>query len=240
MMTKTPSGAIVRQHLNGAMDMINDKEKDNTPATDKDHFSNYWKLPPRLVYSKFSSSGSETQPSTLNRNTNIISSFGDPITQLDDYAIIKCANKQLTELNKAAKDQKTEWETVAKVRAKEHDDAECEISSALEKLQNVANQSNSQCSVLSNEIQQLFEKINKMEKSATKMSEWRTTFDAKQTKRFKEQDKKTTKKSDAQTQNFDNKMDALATSVEEQLSTNQHSLRQMMQEQHDHLDTKII
>eukprot|EP00957_Ditylum_brightwellii_P128048 9765568-Ditylum_brightwellii.AAC.1 len=83
--------------LKGAMDTVNDKEKENTAATDKDHLSNCWKLPPRLVYSKFLSSGSETQPSTLSRNTNSISSFGNPVTQLANYAIIQCANKQLTE-----------------------------------------------------------------------------------------------------------------------------------------------
>eukprot|EP00957_Ditylum_brightwellii_P108684 8289905-Ditylum_brightwellii.AAC.1 len=48
------------------------------------------------------------------------------------------------------------------------------------------------------------------------------------------------KKLDAQTQNFDSKMDALAMSVLEQLSTNQHSLQQMMQEHRNHLDAKII
>eukprot|EP00957_Ditylum_brightwellii_P091465 6964776-Ditylum_brightwellii.AAC.1 len=69
-----------------------------------------------------------------------------------------------------------------------------------------------------------------MEKSTTKMAEWRTTFDAKQKKRFKEQDKIMAKKLDAQTQNFDSKMDALAASVQEQLSTNQNSLQQLMQE----------
>eukprot|EP00957_Ditylum_brightwellii_P028464 2149356-Ditylum_brightwellii.AAC.1 len=35
-------------------------------------------------------------------------------------------------------------------------------------------------------------------------------------------------------------MDALTISVTEQLSTNQNSLQQMMQEQCDHLDAKII
>eukprot|EP00957_Ditylum_brightwellii_P131149 10002974-Ditylum_brightwellii.AAC.1 len=35
-------------------------------------------------------------------------------------------------------------------------------------------------------------------------------------------------------------MDTLAISIQEQLSTNQNSLQQMMQEQHDHLDAKII
>eukprot|EP00957_Ditylum_brightwellii_P102049 7778158-Ditylum_brightwellii.AAC.1 len=79
-----------------------------------------------------------------------------------------------------------------------------------------------------------------MEKSATEMAKWRTTFDAKQKKRFKEQDKKMTKKLDAQTLNFDNKMAVLATSVQEQLSTNQNSLQQMMQEHCNHLDAKII
>eukprot|EP00957_Ditylum_brightwellii_P001535 119635-Ditylum_brightwellii.AAC.1 len=79
-----------------------------------------------------------------------------------------------------------------------------------------------------------------MEKSATEMAEWRINFDAKQKKRFKEEDKKMTKKLDAQILNFDNKMDALAISVQEQLSTNQNSPQQMMQEQHNHLDAKII
>eukprot|EP00957_Ditylum_brightwellii_P135689 10347840-Ditylum_brightwellii.AAC.1 len=59
-----------------------------------------------------------------------------------------------------------------------------------------------------------------MEKSTTKMAEWRAIFDAEQKKRFKEQAKKMAKKLDAQTQNFDSKMDALATSAQEQLSTN--------------------
>eukprot|EP00957_Ditylum_brightwellii_P025944 1962079-Ditylum_brightwellii.AAC.1 len=35
-------------------------------------------------------------------------------------------------------------------------------------------------------------------------------------------------------------MDALTISITEQLSTNQNSLQQMMQEQQDHLDAKII
>eukprot|EP00957_Ditylum_brightwellii_P071803 5457809-Ditylum_brightwellii.AAC.1 len=35
-------------------------------------------------------------------------------------------------------------------------------------------------------------------------------------------------------------MDALATSVQEQLSTNQNSLQQMIQKQRNHLDAKII
>eukprot|EP00957_Ditylum_brightwellii_P027091 2047991-Ditylum_brightwellii.AAC.1 len=111
MTTKTLLGAIVRQPLlsipltqsegfdkllKGAMDTVNDEEKEDSPATEKDHLSNCWKLPPRLVYSKFSSSGSETQLSTLSGNTNSISSIGDPVTQLADYAIIQRANKQLT------------------------------------------------------------------------------------------------------------------------------------------------
>eukprot|EP00957_Ditylum_brightwellii_P199644 15219633-Ditylum_brightwellii.AAC.1 len=70
-----------------------------------------------------------------------------------------------------------------------------------------------------------------MEKSATEMANWHINFDAEQKKRFKEQDEKMTKKLDTQTLNFDNKMDALAISVQEQLSTNQNSLQQMMQEQ---------
>ena len=44
---------------------------------------------------------------------------------------------------------------------------------------------------------------------------------------------------DAQTLNFDHKMNALTICVTEQLSTNQNSLQQMMQEQRDHLDAKI-
>eukprot|EP00957_Ditylum_brightwellii_P127474 9720784-Ditylum_brightwellii.AAC.1 len=126
------------------MDTVNDKEKEDSPATDKDLLRNCSKLPPRSVYSKFSSSGSENQPSTISRNTNSISSIGDPVTQPADHAIIQRASKQLMESNKAAQDQKAEWEKKAKVRAKEQDDAEREISSVLEKLQNAANQSNSQ------------------------------------------------------------------------------------------------
>eukprot|EP00957_Ditylum_brightwellii_P158213 12043210-Ditylum_brightwellii.AAC.1 len=114
------------------MDTVNDKEKKDSPATDKDHLRNCWKAPPRLVYSKFSSSGSETQPYTLSRNTNSISSTGDPLTQPANHSIIQHANKQLTELNRAAQDQKAEWEKEAKVCAKKQDDAECEISSVLE------------------------------------------------------------------------------------------------------------
>eukprot|EP00957_Ditylum_brightwellii_P098113 7475002-Ditylum_brightwellii.AAC.1 len=116
------------------MDTVNDKKKEDLPATDKDHLRNCWKLPPRSVYSKFSSLGSETQLSTLSGNTNIISSIGDPVMKPADHAIIQHANKQLTELNKAAQDQKAEWEKEAKVCAKEWDNAEREISSALEKL----------------------------------------------------------------------------------------------------------
>eukprot|EP00957_Ditylum_brightwellii_P154498 11757798-Ditylum_brightwellii.AAC.1 len=127
------------------MDTVNDEEKEDSPATNKDHLRNCWKVP---------SSG----------NTTSISSTGDPVTQLPNHDIIQCANKQLTKLNRVAQDQKVEWEKEAKVHAKERDNAEQEISSALEKLQNAANQSNSQGSVLSNKIQQLFEKPTKWRK----------------------------------------------------------------------------
>eukprot|EP00957_Ditylum_brightwellii_P134035 10219313-Ditylum_brightwellii.AAC.1 len=63
-----------------------------------------------------------------------------------------------------------------------------------------------------------------MENRATEMAEWCITFDADQQKQFKEQDKKMTKQLDTQTKNFDNKMDALATSLQDQLSTNQQRL----------------
>eukprot|EP00957_Ditylum_brightwellii_P044172 3351475-Ditylum_brightwellii.AAC.1 len=59
-----------------------------------------------------------------------------------------------------------------------------------------------------------------MENRAMEMAEWRVTFDADQKKQFKEQDKKMTKQLDTQSKNFDNKMDALATSLQDQLSTN--------------------
>eukprot|EP00957_Ditylum_brightwellii_P008124 616071-Ditylum_brightwellii.AAC.1 len=126
------------------MDTVNGKEKEDSPAMDEDHLRNCWKALPRSVYSKFSSLNSEMQPSTLSRNTNSISSTGDPDTQPANHAIIQHDNKQLTELNRAAQDQKAEWEKDAKVCAKEQDNAEHEILSALEKLQNAANQYNSQ------------------------------------------------------------------------------------------------
>eukprot|EP00957_Ditylum_brightwellii_P204101 15337725-Ditylum_brightwellii.AAC.1 len=34
--------------LKGDMDMVNDKEKEDFPDTDKDHLRNCWKAPPRL------------------------------------------------------------------------------------------------------------------------------------------------------------------------------------------------
>eukprot|EP00957_Ditylum_brightwellii_P043729 3316003-Ditylum_brightwellii.AAC.1 len=107
----------------------------------------------------------------LSGNTTSIYSTGAPVTQLADQAIIQLASKKLMELNQAAQDQKAEWEKEAKVCAKERDNAEQEISSALEKLQNAANQTNSQGSVLSTEIQQLLKKTNEMEKKATEMAE---------------------------------------------------------------------
>eukprot|EP00957_Ditylum_brightwellii_P173460 13206694-Ditylum_brightwellii.AAC.1 len=64
-----------------------------------------------------------------------------------------------------------------------------------------------------------------MENRATEMAEWHVTFDADQKKRFKEQDKKMTKQLDTQSKNFDNKMDALATSLQDHLGTNQQSLK---------------
>eukprot|EP00957_Ditylum_brightwellii_P097879 7454462-Ditylum_brightwellii.AAC.1 len=121
------------------MDTVNDEEKEDSPVTDKDHLRNCWKAPPRLVYSKFSSSGFDTQSSTLSGNTTSIYSTGAPVTQPADHAIIQLASKKLTELNRAAQDQKAECEKEAKVRAKERNDAERKISSLLEKLQNAAN-----------------------------------------------------------------------------------------------------
>eukprot|EP00957_Ditylum_brightwellii_P158428 12058509-Ditylum_brightwellii.AAC.1 len=44
------------------------------------------------------------------------------------------ANEQLQSLEKAFKDQKAEWEQETKARAKERDEAQRDISEALEKL----------------------------------------------------------------------------------------------------------
>eukprot|EP00957_Ditylum_brightwellii_P039760 3010187-Ditylum_brightwellii.AAC.1 len=60
------------------------------------------------------------------------------------------------------------------------------------------------------------------------MAEWRTEFDAEQKKCFKEQDKKMARKINAQTKNFDNKIEALSTSVQEQLCMNQQNLQQIL------------
>eukprot|EP00957_Ditylum_brightwellii_P039813 3014247-Ditylum_brightwellii.AAC.1 len=78
-----------------------------------------------------------------------------------------------------------------------------------------------------------------MENRATEMAEWCITFNADQKKRFKEQDKKMTKQLDIQSNNVDNKMDALATSLQDQLSTNQQSLKQMMHDQEEHLVSNL-
>eukprot|EP00957_Ditylum_brightwellii_P209120 15360447-Ditylum_brightwellii.AAC.1 len=71
------------------------------------------------------------------------------------------------------------------------------------------------------------------------MVEWHIAFDAEQKKQFKEQDKKMTKKVDAQSRNFDSKMDAIATSLQDQLSINQQSLQQMMHNQREYLTSNL-
>eukprot|EP00957_Ditylum_brightwellii_P039869 3018465-Ditylum_brightwellii.AAC.1 len=78
-----------------------------------------------------------------------------------------------------------------------------------------------------------------MESNAIEMVEWRTEFDAEQKKRLKEQVKKMAKKLNAQTQNFDIKIEALSTSVQEQLCTNQQNLQQILQDHWEYLDWNL-
>eukprot|EP00957_Ditylum_brightwellii_P064198 4871162-Ditylum_brightwellii.AAC.1 len=78
-----------------------------------------------------------------------------------------------------------------------------------------------------------------MESKAIEMVEWHTEFDAEQKKRFKEQDKKMAKKLDAQTKNFDIKIEALSTLVQEQLCTNQQNLQQILQDHREYLDRNL-
>eukprot|EP00957_Ditylum_brightwellii_P161998 12333933-Ditylum_brightwellii.AAC.1 len=61
------------------MDTVNNEEQDDNPDTGENYLSNCWKLPPRPVYSKFSSSESKTQPSILSGSINSTSSSGGPV-----------------------------------------------------------------------------------------------------------------------------------------------------------------
>eukprot|EP00957_Ditylum_brightwellii_P078762 5988633-Ditylum_brightwellii.AAC.1 len=58
----------------------------------------------------------------------------------------------------------------------------------------------SQQSSLADEIKKLCDQTNEIEAKSNELEEWRTSFDADQKKRYKEQDKKMAKKLDAQTQ----------------------------------------
>eukprot|EP00957_Ditylum_brightwellii_P142915 10888864-Ditylum_brightwellii.AAC.1 len=225
-----------KEILRGNM-LIN--KADNPPDIEEDHLCNCWKSPPCLVYSKFTSSASTssaTQDSTQRGITdNHTSGTGEKKSTLRESGLLQRTNKQLKELKAAAKEQKVAWEEEAKVRAKERVDAEHEISNALELLQNAAKPSLPKEDSLTNEIQQLYAKTTEMENRATEMAEWRVTFNADHKERFKEQDKKIPKQLDTQTKNFDNKMVILATSLQDQLSTNQQSLKQMMHDQKEYL-----
>eukprot|EP00957_Ditylum_brightwellii_P149932 11418542-Ditylum_brightwellii.AAC.1 len=63
------------------------------------------------------------------------------------------ANKQLEELEEAAKGQKAEWEKEAKARTNKREDAKREISNALEKLHDATKQTQLQEGSLSSKIQ---------------------------------------------------------------------------------------
>eukprot|EP00957_Ditylum_brightwellii_P092850 7068773-Ditylum_brightwellii.AAC.1 len=94
-------------------------------------------------------------------------------------------------------------------------------------------------SSVASKIAQLFEKTTDIESKATELEEWRITFDADQQKWFCEQDKKITKKLDAQSNQFDNKIDSLATLVQQQLTANQSNTQQLLKEQCDYLDSTL-
>eukprot|EP00957_Ditylum_brightwellii_P108767 8297158-Ditylum_brightwellii.AAC.1 len=93
------------------------------------------------------------------------------------------ANKQLQLPEKAVQDQKAEWEKETKACAKERDEAQCDISGALEKLHEAtAKCSQYQESAVTQDIQQLFKKAKEMKSNAIEMVEWRMEFDAEQKK----------------------------------------------------------
>eukprot|EP00957_Ditylum_brightwellii_P025012 1892637-Ditylum_brightwellii.AAC.1 len=104
-------------------------------------------------------------------------------------------------LSKAAK-HLDEWDVAARACAKEQEESEKEISAALDMLN----------------------------EATKKTQESSVTFNADQQKQFCEQDKKMTKKLDAQSKQFDNKIDSLATSVQQQLTTNQSNTQQLLKE----------
>eukprot|EP00957_Ditylum_brightwellii_P202827 15331961-Ditylum_brightwellii.AAC.1 len=60
-----------------------------------------------------------------------------------------------------------------------------------------------------------------MKKQTNEIEVWRVNFNADQQLRCHEQDKKMAKKLDAQSQKFDVKMENLANSVQQQLTTHQ-------------------
>eukprot|EP00957_Ditylum_brightwellii_P084209 6403015-Ditylum_brightwellii.AAC.1 len=91
-------------------------------------------------------------------------------------------------------------------------------------------------SSIASEIAQLFEKTTNMESKATELEEWHIIFDADQQKQFCEQEKKMTKKLDTQSNQLDNKIDSLVTSVKQHLTTNQFNTQQLLKEQRDYLD----
>eukprot|EP00957_Ditylum_brightwellii_P160897 12250030-Ditylum_brightwellii.AAC.1 len=71
--------------------------------------------------------------------------------------LLNKANEQLQGLEEAVKDRKAEWEKETKAHAKERDEAQRDISGALEKLHEVtAKCSQDQESAVTQDIQQLF------------------------------------------------------------------------------------
>eukprot|EP00957_Ditylum_brightwellii_P093392 7111535-Ditylum_brightwellii.AAC.1 len=100
-----------------------DEEQKVQPEIEEENLSNCWKTPPRSVYSRFltgQSHSSTTHASTL-------SGITDSNTSPDGATM-------QPSLEKAVQDQKAEWEKETKARAKERDEAQRNISGALEKL----------------------------------------------------------------------------------------------------------
>eukprot|EP00957_Ditylum_brightwellii_P119937 9153210-Ditylum_brightwellii.AAC.1 len=133
---------------------MNIDDADKPPGVEEDHLRNCWKSPPI-----------PSTPSLHHLKQR------HPQLRLQH----KATNKQLEELEEAAREQKAKWEKEAKAQAKEQEDAKWEILSALELSQPKEDS-------LTSKIQQLFAKTTKMENRATEMAEWRIAFDAEQKK----------------------------------------------------------
>jgi len=92
---------------------------------------------------------------------------------------------------------------------------------------------------LASELAKLTHQSTEMKKQSNEIKAWRVNFDTDQEQRFCKQDKKMAKKLVAQSEKFDDKMEGLANSIQQQLTTHQSSTKQMMTAQHEQIDALL-